>query len=409
MRLTQACVLTACFSMALAFLTPGSVRAADESCKIADSGIAQASSIRKLKIKKPVPCFVHNKDQVKGYLLHSIDTKIPARKLEMEALVYKALGFIPDGFDYQKGIVELYLNQIGGYYDPQGKHFIMAGWLPAMLQTTVAVHELTHALQDQYFNLEAFMDEKRLNGDQLLARSALVEGDATAVMLDYARGLSGLPGIEKEKSVESIMLQNVLSSSLMSAMNTIPQSMQMLLLFPYTSGLRFAHSLLVRGSYGEIDKAFRQAPRSTEEILHPEKYFRERADFETIDAATLQPQAAAKLDMPYTDVVGEFAISLLIGNFVTDKTLASEAAAGWGGDRIAVFDDSAAKKRFIIWRTAWDSAKDAREFFTQYGKALEKKYQGFSFSGNAGQNSDASVRFALHEQSVFLDIQQPIP
>ena len=357
----------------LSCLYAAPVDAADETCKLADTAIADASGIRKLKIRKNVPCFVHDKDQVKKFLLHTIDTKIPPQKLFMEATVYKALGIIPAEFDYQQGIVDLYLNQIGGYYNPQAKHFVMAGWLPGILQTTVAVHELTHALQDQYFNLEAFTDEKKFSGDELLARSALVEGDATAVMVDYTRRLMGQPQIENEKNVDSMMLQNVIGSSLVAGMNTIPTSLQMTLIFPYTSGLRFAHTLLMRGSYGEIDKAFRRAPRSTEEILHPEKYLIAKQDFEKIDAASLIPKnVPAGLQPSYQDSLGEFSISTLLANFVTDKNVAALAAAGWGGDTVAVFEDKTAGKRYVAWKTLWDSEKDADEFFQSYTGALAK-------------------------------------
>jgi hypothetical protein len=383
--------------------------AADETCKIADSSIQAASTIRKLTIKKPVPCFVHNKDQVKGYILHSIDTKIPEKKLEMEGLVYKALGFIPPDFDYQKGIVELYLNQIGGYYDSEGKHFIMAGWLPAMLQSTVAVHEMTHALQDQYFDLQTFMDEKRYSGDELLSRSALVEGDATAVMLDYARHLVGQQGIEKEANVEAMMLQNVIGSSLVSGMNAIPSSLQMTLIFPYTSGLRFAHELLRRGSYEEVNKAFRSAPRSTEEILHPEKFFEKKADFAQIDSSELVPSEMRPDSVPvYQDTFGEFAISTLLSNFLSDKGRAATAAAGWGGDRIAVFVDESAKLRTIVWKLNWDSEKDAEEFYREYGAALKKLYPAFKDALPKEKAAAGSPSFVQSGQTVVLTIRDSI-
>lgn len=385
------------------------VFAADETCKIADTAITDASTIRKLKIRKSVPCFVHDKDKVKGYLLHAIETKIPAQKLKMEEVVYKALGLLPAGFDYQKGIVDLYLGQIGGYYDPEGKHFVMAGWLPAMMQTTVAVHELTHALQDQHFNLETFMDEKRLSGDELMARSALVEGDATAVMLDYARGLVGQPGIEKEKDVESIMLQNLISSSLVAGMSNVPQSLQMMLIFPYTSGLRFAHALLESGSYAAIDKAFKRPPRSTEEILHPQKYLSAQADFEKFDPQSLRPkEVSTSISSSYQDSLGEFVISTLLAGGTVDKNVAALAAAGWAGDEVAVFDDTAAAKRYVVWKTKWDSASDAEEFFELYVTLLSRLYSGFALRDKNTALLPGKVR--LEKSGLFVDllITQPL-
>ena len=180
------------------------------------------------------------------------------------------IGFIPLDFNYQQGLIDLYLSQLGGYYDPEKRHFVMAAWMPVMLQTTIAVHELTHALQDQYFNLATFTDQNKYTSDQLMARSALVEGDATLVMLDYQRRLMGQAGLESDKSVSGVMLQNIIGASMMAPMANVPSSLQNLLIFPYTSGLRFAHEFLKDGGYKRLDKIFRSPPRSTEEILHPE-------------------------------------------------------------------------------------------------------------------------------------------
>ena len=275
----QLCIafLFSCFVSQAAF--------SDESlCQIATGAIEQASNIRSLRVKSKVPCEVHDKEKVKNYLLDTLENKVTFEKLRKEEAVFKALGFIPEDFNYKDGIVELYLGQIGGYYDPDKSYYVMAGWLPAMLQTTIAVHELTHALQDQYFNLQTFLDLKMQSNDELLARSALVEGDATAVMYDFARVTAGQKRLEEESNVEGLMLQSVISASMVAGMGKVPKTLQSMLIFPYTSGLRFAHELLRKGGYKQIDQAFNKPPRSTEEILHPEKYFHPKKDFIEIEA-----------------------------------------------------------------------------------------------------------------------------
>ena len=149
--------------------------AEDKTCDLAKTAIASASEIRLLQIKKPVPCFVQDKESVRSHILALVNEKTPPAKMRLEGQVYKAVGFIPEEFDYERGLVDLYVSQLGGYYDPSNKYFVMAGWMPAIFQTTIAVHELTHALQDQYFDLEKFVDPKIENSDLLLARSALID------------------------------------------------------------------------------------------------------------------------------------------------------------------------------------------------------------------------------------------
>lgn len=365
-------------------------------CQIAQHAIRDASSIRGLTIKRQVPCRLQDKEEVKGYLLETIKTKIPAQKLQMESLVFRTLGFLPERFDYEKGIVDLYLSQIGGYYDPEKQRYVMAAWLPDVLQTTVAVHELTHALQDQYFNLKLFTDEKKFNGDELLARSALVEGDATAVMMDYARRMMGQPPIAKDSNVEGVMMQNVVGASMATSAVQVPQSLQLMLIFPYTAGLRFAHQALQKGGYPALDAMFKRPPRSTEEILHPEKYYTAGPDFKVVQLKDFLPLSVGtsviKSDAAvlYEDVVGEFATSILIGEVSGDKRLASKVAQGWGGDRVAVFENTIGE-RYLVWASNWDTEADAQEFKEAFSPQA-KKVGGASFVLSQNTNS---VLFAL--------------
>ena len=342
-------------------------------CDIAREAIQKASIIRKLAIKRPVPCEVHTKEEVTAFVRDAVKTKIPAAKLRNEEVLYKALGIIPESFAYSQGIIDLYVSQIGGYYDPDKHYFVMAGWLPTMMQPTIAAHELTHALQDQYYNLSKFVDPKNENSDDQLARSSLVEGDATAVMTDYVRGLVGQKGIESDVSVDSLLLQNVVGSSLTMG-GTIPSSLQNILIFPYTSGLRFVHVLLKKGSYGEVDKAFKRAPASTEEILHPEKYFAAKRDFITITNKDIATYIPAGGKIIYQDTLGEFGTSVLLGQFVSDKMSASKAAEGWGGDRAFLIEGAPHEKERVVWKMHWDTEKDADEYFDVMSEALRKRF-----------------------------------
>ncbi len=342
---------------------------AEDPCIIVPSAIENASSIRGLKIRKSVPCFLHNKEEVRSYLQDTISTKLPPGKLKLEGEVYKSLGIVPDTFDYEHGIIRLYLEQLGGYYDPDKKHFVMAAWMPAVMQSTIAVHELTHALQDQYYDLANLIDPKLDNSDALLARSALVEGDATAVMLDYTRRLVGQGPLAKEKDVNSFMMQNLMGASMVGGLRDVPQSLQFILIFPYTSGLRFVHSLLIGNGYKKIDAAFERIPRSTEEILHPEKYMQEKADFIIPKESELAKEDEKII---YQDTLGEFVISTMLSMCMTDKAAVAEIAAGWGGDRIVVTESSGGKRR-ITWKALWDTQKDADEFAKAYAECLKSK------------------------------------
>ena len=342
---------------------------AETACQISTTALKRASQIRGLPIKEETPCSIKDKEQVKDYLIHTINTKIPKERMAAEALIYRAFGFIPRTFNYEEGIVKLYLDQLGGFYDPESNSFTMAAWIPAMLQVTVAVHELTHALQDQYYNLEEFIDIKKYSSDQLLARSALVEGDATAVMIDYTRDLLGQKSIANDSDISALMMQNIVGTSMFASLNDIPESLKLSLLFPYTSGLRFVHHFLKSGGYSKIDTMFRRPPRSTEEILHPDKYLNNDPDFVDVQVGSnLIPDGAT---VTHADTLGEFAISTLLATFEKDKGRVASAAAGWAGDKVAIYKIDRGVES-VVWVTAWDSEEDAQEFFSMYSQVLPK-------------------------------------
>lgn len=345
-----------------------------EICKIAGDSIEQASKIRQLKSKHSVPCLVHGREDIRSYLFSIIEKQLPDEKLRNEELVYKILGFFPDTFDYKKGVVELYLSQIGGYYDPERDRFVMAGWLPDSMQTGIAVHELTHALQDQYFNLEKIVDLTLNNSDAILARSALIEGDASAVMFDYERSLIKEKPLKEVENIDGLLMANLVSIAGASS-DGIPKSLQMILIFPYTGGLRFAHAILKKGGYSELSKAYQNLPRSTEEILHPEVYMTELGNPKIIsDQALIESEIPVEFSMLYSDTLGEFGISALLTMLDLPANKVSQSSVGWGGDRLALFSDLDNKRKILVWHSLWDTAQDAVQFCEALREGYSKKF-----------------------------------
>jgi hypothetical protein len=388
---------------------PASLPGAD--CSIADTAIEIASRIRKLSIERSVPCRLQSKAEVEKYLRETIKKKVPLERTTSEGKVYELLGLVPLGFDYLNNIIKLYTEQLGGYYDPELRSYAMASWLPAVMQMPIAVHELTHALQDQHFHLDALMDEQTAPSDALMARSALVEGDATAVMIDYTRGLSGQPSIAEEKSVSGFLMQNITGAMISSNLALSPPALQAILIFPYVSGLNFAHQLLRKGGYAEVDTAFRKLPRSTEEILHPEQYFLGKKGFQDLPLP-LPPKGSAfsRSKAVFDDRLGEFVISTLISSYSGPLT-ASTAAAGWGGDRIAFYRGNSTEQYLLLWNTHWDSEKDAVEFFEALRGAYEKR---FSMKAELGETffefpetPAGKVRAERTGDLILLSVQHP--
>lgn len=362
--LTHICLLLFASSPALA--------AQPDLCAVATQALSDARAIRKLSPRRAVPCKVAEKPAIEGFIQETLKTKLPHNKIAMEQTVYRTLGLIPEDYDYERGMIELYASQIGGYYDPEKKHFIMASWIPAALQRPVAVHELTHALQDDYYDLEHFLDPKLPNGDQLLAYSALIEGDATAVMNDWQRRAVGQGPLQEEKNVDSLVLQQVLGAALMMGDGKTPEALQALMIFPYTSGLRFVHTLLREGGYAKVDAAFKRPPTSSREILHPEVYFGKGPATQIPQPEALMKLAAQTTLPDYTDTIGEFGISALLCSQSHDKQRCAASAAGWLGDLVGVFKTGDTTS--VSWLTVWETEEEAREFEGAYQSLMESRH-----------------------------------
>lgn len=378
-------ILVACLNLWGVFL-PAAVRAdtpaatagrasmRSNECTIASSAMEIASKLRSLKALRPVICKRRTKEEVTSFLQDTIRKKIPPQRLKNEERVYKLLGILPQDYPYVDGLVDLYTQQLGGYYDPDRKYYAMAAWMPDALQMPIAVHELTHALQDQHFKLDAFLEMKNADTDTLLARSALVEGDATAVMIDYTRSLVGEAPIENDDSVSLLMLQNISGAMFTAGLRDAPSVIQGSLLFPYVSGLQFAHALLRVGGDAKLDQAFHKPPRSTEEILHSDKWLKGSADFSVLANPSAPSRVSLSSAAPvFSDSFGEFLIASFLGTWLSPLK-ASNAAAGWAGDRVVLYEVERSSRGILVWDLRWDTEADAIEFAQLLKEAYEKRF-----------------------------------
>jgi len=372
-KLSIPVVLILALVAARSVLTPSAL-AQTIDCSIADSSIQVASKIRGLEVKKPVPCKLQNKKEVEEYLKETIRTKIPKKKLEAEERIYKLLGIIPEDYQYQTGLVDLYTSQLGGYYDPDKDYYAMAAWMPASMQLPIAVHELIHALQDQHFTIDKLLDPKTVTSDALMARSAVLEGDATAVMLDYSMGLQGMPPLSEQESVSAFLLQNISGALLSSAAAKAPRSLYAMMIFPYVSGLNFVHTQLKKEGYKSVDKLFSRLPQTTEEILHPEIYESGKSSYSEVEVEEFTKGVPGLSKSPMMiDVLGEFFISTMLSSLISPYT-ASEAAAGWAGDKLALYSIDGTSRDFMVWASNWDTADDAKEFYDALSDAFKKRF-----------------------------------
>ena len=277
--------------------------------------------------------------------LADLDRGYPAAERQADETIYELLGLVPEGTDLREISASLFGEQVAGYYDPRtGRLRVVEGTGGnRVLDEVTLAHELTHALEDQVFALDTDVAEE--TGDAGYAYRALVEGTATAVMLEYAG--------RHFKADEAI--GGLLSSAFSVTSTTpLPPFVQASFTWPYMGGQAFVEELYAKAnrSWRLVDVALRsRPPASTEQVLHPQKWL---AVEQPLPIAPLDLRLPAGFDRVAAGVFGEWQTGQLLG--------APDAASGWGGDRYELWTRAGDKALAIRWR--WDTPQDADEFMT---------------------------------------------
>ncbi|MBA3512863.1 MAG: hypothetical protein H0T77_00610, partial [Pyrinomonadaceae bacterium] len=325
----------------------------------------ETSEIRELAILRPVKSGAQSRPEIERMIVRNLDEQTTPAEMHATELALKKLGLAPPEFQYRSFVVKLLTEQVAAYYDPKVQQFYLADWIELEGQKPVMAHELTHALQDQHFNLRRFGKWPKGDSDSELAAHALIEGDATLAMTLY---------MAKNPLVALAFIRSLGGSNLASdQFKQAPRAIRESLVFPYEQGSEWATRVYKRGGWASVSQAYAKLPLSSEQILHPEKYF----DYERPVKITL-PELRTLLGTGWKrvdyDVNGEWSLFLILDQFLNASDESRRAAAGWAGDRYALYEGPKPGDVFIIQQTAWDTQNDAQEFFDAYAKRTWRRY-----------------------------------
>ena len=323
----------------------------------------QVRAIRGLDEKKPVQPKVLDEAALGAYVKEQFRTDNPEELVDANERMLKVLGLLPADASLEDLYISLLSGVVAGLYNPKDKTLYVvsrSGGLGPSEKTTFA-HEYTHALQDQNFDLTGLHLDAPGQGDQGMARLALVEGDATLVMTLWQ--------IDNLTQADLLrVLGESLNPAVTGPLEKMPPVLRESLLFSYTGGLTFTQQLHGSGGWPAVDAAFAKPPASTEQILHPEKYGGEEAPTIVGLPDDLATRMGAGWSVGMEDTLGEFQLKLWLANAAdgaaTSQADATKAAAGWGGDRVALLDGPGGATALVI-SSEWDSVSDAAEFATQ--------------------------------------------
>jgi hypothetical protein len=344
----------------------------------ADAVLKETSEIRELSVLRGVKSGAQSRSEIERMIIKNLDTDTTPAEMHATEVVLKVFGLAPPDFAYRSFLIKLLTEQVAGYYDPKARQFYLADWIELDGQKPVMAHELTHALQDQHFNLKRFEKWPKGDSDAELAAHALIEGDATLAMMQY---------LGKHPMIALSFLRTSQESSA-EQFKQAPRALRDSLIFPYQYGLTWATQVHRRGGWAMVSDAFTKLPLSTEQILHAEKYFSYERPVKLMLPSFRRALGPGwkRID---NDVNGEWGYYLVLDEFLNNSTTSKRAAAGWGGDRFAIYEGPSPANVFLAQVSVWDTATDAKEFFAAYLERTSKRFpEAGQIAGELSSDSD---------------------
>jgi hypothetical protein len=334
-----------------------------------------------------------SRDELAQYIRELFEEEYPENYAEREERALRAFGLLTAEQDLRE-IRERVLNEnVAGFYDerPGVKRLfaISSGRTLNLMNQLILSHELRHAIQDQHVVIRDMLRVESDFDDRRLAALCLIEGDASLLMEHYLTS-----GITKQSPELANLFQafnqgmsgaEVAAMFAGPALQSAPPVVQEQLVAPYFQGRNLAVAIHEKGGFDLLNDSLRAPPRSMEQVLHPEKYLTG-----SDEPIAVSPPEARGRTVDFEGVLGELLIRVLLAGGASSAT-AEAAAAGWGGDRYAVLEDGSAYT--LVWRTAWDTARDAREFEAALAAHMDERF------GPDGYTIEASGNEVVFERS----------
>jgi len=337
----------------------------------------RVTDLRGLTPRQDVPQIALTPEEYRNRMVADMADADSQKSIEDSRQLMVALGLLKPDVDLYKMELDFRTGIVLGEYDPETKQlYVITGTdLTQPLERVTLAHEFTHALQDQYYDIRALLPKDSDNSDRDLGVSSLLEGDALiSEQLYEIHALTRTERQEKRRQEQSMSGQ--------VNMDGVPLVLLEETYFPYVFGPEFIAAVIGRDAlrqaidsgtgYGPaVDRIFQNPPKSTAQIIHPEKYLN------NVQPVPVNfPDLAAALgpgwEQRRKDLLGEIDHRILVQQYV-NRELGDRAADGWAGDAFALLRNG--DQTAVVVRTVWDTPNDATEWFDAYTRAMAARFR----------------------------------
>jgi hypothetical protein len=281
---------------------------------------------RGLKFKQDVDVQLVDDNQLAQLLQKDFDKERPSILETQEVL--RALALISPKFDLTNAEQTLLDTSVLGFYDPETKKLVVRGTDVTPFTRDTLAHELTHALDDQWFDLNRPQLDTA-DDETGFAFTALVEGDAVRVEEAYLKTMSASDRADVTKEQQDLLLAHPEIFSMPQVLIDMTQE-------PYSDGPRLVNAILDAGQQPRLDAAFQQPPTTSEQVIDPDKFLNG-------EGAVPVPFPTADGTVSNKGVLGAYMLEeLLLGSMRTNEV--DNAIAGWGGDSYVTWADPRGKR-----------------------------------------------------------------
>jgi len=369
-------------------------------CGEANRIVRELTLISGMPLHHLVPCDFISKAKINDFLKKRVNEVAKPEEIRAEELTLKKFGLVPQDFDLAKNTVDLLTEQAAAFYDYDKKKLFITETTPSESQEPVLAHELSHALADQNYNLGKFIRQGRKSDDGSTARLAVMEGQATWLMAEYLARKNG-SSLKDSPALVEMMASPSNESGQFPVYENAPLYLRQSLVFPYTKGMLFQNAVFQRDGQYAFAEAFQKPPLSTQQIIHPEKYFQ--------NVKPTDPDLPdVHLPHGYKGLVGgslgELEHQILLEQYAGSE-VANEIAPHWRGSNFELTEDKKAGRVVLLYSVEWDSEPIAERYFTVYQDVLGKKWKKLTVSSQAADAVDGlgdDGRFELRRKGTIV-------